>query len=217
MNSNNNSDISAINTLNLMDNLRLSSLDASSQQIYKSIDLDYASNCMINDINNDPKNSFWNGVSNQMELNNIMLNVGITKGADIPNVVMGSFLSSANEQLRTRSGEEKTLRSAVGIISGGLCASNLVIPNRISAGGCIVGGALLGSEIIEARIHAQKCKDKNGNFSDEKYNDLIESNKKNNEYTSSYALHPLQTISGYSSGMSKKDTMQALLNQKMHK
>ena len=212
---NNNSDINSI--LNYDRTLKASSLDPISRHILNSYDTNHISSCIANDIQNNPNNGFWNGVSGQMELNNIMTNVVLTKGADIPNTLMGSFLSSANEQFRTRTGEEKTLRSAVGIISGGLCASNLVIPNPVSAGGCFVGGALLASEIIEARIHAQKCKDKYGNFSDEKYNDLIESNKKNNEYTSTYNLHPLQTIIGYSSGMSKKDTMQALLNQKMRK
>ena len=212
---NNNNDLNSV--LNFDRNLKVSSLDPISQHMINSYDINHISNNILNDVKNNPNNSFWNGVSNQMELNNIMTNVVLTKGADIPNTLLGSFLGTSNEEFRTRSGEEKTLRSAVGIISGGLCASNVVLPNPVSSAGCFVGGVLLASEIVEARIHAQKCKDKNGNFSEDKMNYHIESNKKANEYTPSYQAHPMQSISGYSSGMSKNDTMQALLNQKMRK
>jgi hypothetical protein len=211
---NNNSDFNSI--LNFDRELKASSLDPASRHILNSYDTNHIASCIANDIQNNPNNGFWNGVSGQMELNNIMTNVVLTKGADIPNTLMGSFLSSANEQFRTRTGEEKTLRSAVGIISGGLCAGNLVVPNPVSSAGCIVGGVLLASEIVEARIHAEYCKE-NGKFSQQKYDHYTELNKKDNTYTPSYIPHPIQSISGYSSNMSKSDTMQALLNQKMRK
>jgi hypothetical protein len=199
---------SIIDSMNQLNKTSLSSRD---QTVFNSVNQNYASNCILNDINYQNAKNRTNNNINNINNANMVLGAVTSGGTSIPFDIIGNTVGDLNEQFSNRSDTHKYIRSTTGIASTALCAGNLVLPgNPVSVAGCYATGALIASELVELKYHAAHITDPfTGKVNPQMREDYI---KKNNPSPSpSYQPVPVYQVPGCNVNSTKIDTMNALL------
>lgn len=208
---------SSMDNLNSMNQLNRSSLNSSDKTIFNSVNQSYVSSCINNDINFQNSRNRTNNNINNINNANMILGAVTSGGTSIPFDIIGNTVGDINEQFSNRSDTHKYIRSTTGIASTALCAGNLVLPgNPVSVAGCYATGVLIASELVELKYHAAHITDPfTGKVNPQMRDDYI---KKNNPSPApSYQSVPVYQVPGCSVNSSKKDTMNALLEQMKRK
>lgn len=199
---------SIIDSMNQLNKTSLSSRD---QTVFNSVNQNYASNCIINDINYQNAKNRTNNNINNINNANMLLGAVTSGGTSIPFDIIGNTVGDLNEQFSNRSDTHKYIRSTTGIASTALCAGNLVLPgNPVSVAGCYATGVLIASELVELKYHASHITDPfTGKVNPQMRDDYI---KKNNPSPApSYQPVPVYQVPGCNVNSSKIDTMNTLL------